>query len=298
MEEQINKSYYAIIPADVRYDKNLTANAKLLYAEITALTNEKGYCWASNSYFAELYGVSKRSISAWIKNLEEQGYIYTKNIYEEGSKNIKYRYIYLNNSPNTYREKLPGVVKETSDPSEENFMRVMKKSSDPSEENFAENNKYNNTFNNNYPPISPQGENGEVESENKISDLDASTSERKEEVKEDTPQEKANRIINSISKDKDIKKVIKEFAGEDIDLIDALREFYKARSKLKKPLTARALKLNIRALKELSTDRDEQIEIINQSIEKGWQSFYELPKDHPYQRKKSMKENAKYGYVF
>ena len=56
-------SYYAIVPANVRYDKRLSANQKLLYGEITALCNKTGECWASNKYFAELYEVSNTSIS-------------------------------------------------------------------------------------------------------------------------------------------------------------------------------------------------------------------------------------------
>ena len=75
MEEQ-QRSYYAIIPANVRYDKDLAPNAKLLYGEITALCNEKGYCWASNQYFAELYGVSVLSVKRWVNSLVTKGYVY------------------------------------------------------------------------------------------------------------------------------------------------------------------------------------------------------------------------------
>ena len=68
-------SYYAIINARVRYDDRLTANAKLLYGEITALANKNGYCYATNSYFAELYKVTERTIIRLIKQLDELGYI-------------------------------------------------------------------------------------------------------------------------------------------------------------------------------------------------------------------------------
>ena len=67
-------NYYAIIPAKVRYS-NLKPNAKLLYGEITALSGKTGYCFASNNYFAELYGVSKNTISRWISDLNKLGFI-------------------------------------------------------------------------------------------------------------------------------------------------------------------------------------------------------------------------------
>lgn len=70
-----NPGYYSIIPADVRYDSELTPNAKLLYGEITALANSSGVCWASNAYFANLYQVSKGTISRWIHSLEDGGYV-------------------------------------------------------------------------------------------------------------------------------------------------------------------------------------------------------------------------------
>ncbi|BBF41974.1 hypothetical protein lbkm_0654 [Lachnospiraceae bacterium KM106-2] len=93
------RSYYAIIPANIRYDNRLNANAKLLYGEITALCNEKGYCWATNDYFAKLYDVSKQSISSWLSRLENTGYIKRNIVYRDGTKEILNRYISLFDDP-------------------------------------------------------------------------------------------------------------------------------------------------------------------------------------------------------
>lgn len=98
MEEQ-QKAYYAIIPANVRYDKDLAPNAKLLYGEITALCNDKGYCWATNQYFADLYKVSKITVSRWISTLNKKGYISTDTLYREGTKELIGRHIYIVNTP-------------------------------------------------------------------------------------------------------------------------------------------------------------------------------------------------------
>ena len=91
----LNKSYYAIIPANIRYDKEINSNAKLLYCEITALCNEKGYCCVNNEYFAELYAVSERTISRWINKLIQKGYIIVEFQYKTGTKKILKRYIML-----------------------------------------------------------------------------------------------------------------------------------------------------------------------------------------------------------
>ena len=88
-------NYYAVIPADVRYSKKLTPNAKLLYAEITALSNKDKVCWASNKYFSNLYEVSNVTISRWISNLVKNKFIKRKIVYINGTKEIDRRYLQL-----------------------------------------------------------------------------------------------------------------------------------------------------------------------------------------------------------
>ena len=89
MEEKPN--YYAVIPAEVRYDNTLKPNEKLLYGEITALAQKTGECWASNKYFSELYGVKPNAIATWIRDLKNKNYIILD--YEKKGKEIKKRII-------------------------------------------------------------------------------------------------------------------------------------------------------------------------------------------------------------
>lgn len=143
-----HRGFYAIIPAIVRYDNQLNGNAKLLYGELTALANERGYCWATNQYFASLYNVSKRTIISWMKQLEKRKYIKIQVFYKPDSKIVDRRHIYILPFP---------TDTEFYTPSEENFITYGKNHHEggeenfttPGEENFTENNTLiNNTKNN------------------------------------------------------------------------------------------------------------------------------------------------------
>ena len=92
-------NYYAVIPAEVRYNKNLTPNAKLLYAEITALCRMNGKCIASTQYFCKVYEVSRVSIQNWLKLLEDNGYITRDVKYKQASREIESRSIKLVDNP-------------------------------------------------------------------------------------------------------------------------------------------------------------------------------------------------------
>ena len=87
-------SYYATIPAPVRYDKELKPMEKLLYGEISSLSNKWGFCIASNNYFAKLYGVDKATVSRWIGNLEHRGYVKREDIRNE-KKQVVQRRVYM-----------------------------------------------------------------------------------------------------------------------------------------------------------------------------------------------------------
>lgn len=131
-------SYYSILTADVRYDKRLKPNEKLLFSEITALSNKRGYCTASNNYFAQLYDVTTVTASNWVNHLKDRGYIDVEMIYD--GKQIKERRIFVNSNP--IKENFNTPKEKVEDPIKNNFKGGIK-------EKFKENiTRFNNTSKN------------------------------------------------------------------------------------------------------------------------------------------------------
>ena len=139
MMEVNRPSYYAVIPADVRYDDQIPANAKLLYGEIAALVGADGFCYASNAYFAEIYKLSERTVSSLIGKLQENKYIEIVLKKDPKTGQIVKRQIYLKVSSCDER------------PVEEIFYTPRKYFREGIEKNV----QYTNPSNTNNPPIVP-----------------------------------------------------------------------------------------------------------------------------------------------
>lgn len=106
-------SYWAVLPAEIRYDDRIPAAAKLLYAEISALSGRDGFCWATNDYFAALYQITERTVRRLLDALEEQGYIRIEEKREDHNR-LVYRRIFAGLNP------LAGA----SEPLDKNVQRV------------------------------------------------------------------------------------------------------------------------------------------------------------------------------
>ena len=98
--------------------------------------------------------------------------------------------------------------------------------------------------------------------------------------KQNTNKQSTKELNTNEYKEKNIKKesvnsVIAEYT-ENKDLQDALHGFVEMRTKARKPLTARAMKLSLNKLNELALDDVTKIAIVNQSIMHNWLTFYKL----------------------
>ena len=145
-QEQLQKpGYWAVLPAAVRYDPELPPNAKILYAEISSLTDQCGFCFASNAYFMALYGMGERTVTRLITALQRHGYIRVEN----GDGGAGRRKIYAGVNPLSQNPAKNGEVAEEP---------RQKWPGNPAKNGEAHNN--NKKDNNN--PQSPQGGESEI----------------------------------------------------------------------------------------------------------------------------------------
>ena len=96
MEQHPN--FWAVIPASVRYDQTLRPNGKILYAEISALANREGFCFADNAYFSEQFQMTERAIQKLLQQMEELGFIRIETVQKGNQNQPAKRRIWLSQS--------------------------------------------------------------------------------------------------------------------------------------------------------------------------------------------------------
>lgn len=105
------------------------------------------------------------------------------------------------------------------------------------------------------------------------------------------------------TKQNEIKKEIKEKSFDDVlseknvteELQKVLRDFIDMRKTIKKPMTSRALELLIDKARKMTTDESMQIAILNQSIERCWQTIYPLKEEA--RNENSSGNNSRYSKI-
>lgn len=71
----VHPGLYYVVPAEVFEDDNLEDSEKMLYALISGLSNNTGYCYASDNYLSERRKCDARHIRRMVLKLEEHGYV-------------------------------------------------------------------------------------------------------------------------------------------------------------------------------------------------------------------------------
>ncbi len=141
-------AYWAVLPAKVRYDTSLRPNAKLLYAEITALAGASGYCWATNEYLAQLFGIAARTVTDLVAQLAKCGYIRVEVVRDEKTNEVQQRRIWVDFSTPQGMAGLPDPIAKNGD------TPIAENGGTPIAKNGEENNTREEYI---LPPKAPQG---------------------------------------------------------------------------------------------------------------------------------------------
>ena len=135
------------------------------------------------------------------------------------------------------QKSLPGVVKKVDGGSQKSLPGVVKKVDGGSQKSLPDNNNY-------------------IYIDNK------EDSKKENTKKENSPSSDVERILSEFIIDERVK--------------DTIRDFMKMRKLIKAPMTDTAIKLMINKLRNMTLNPDEQIAILNQSIENSWKGIFPL----------------------
>lgn len=95
------------------------------------------------------------------------------------------------------------------------------------------------------------------------------------EIEKEIYKEKAVAVKTPLS-------LIREFSGDNKELLESLRAWLDMRKKMHRPLTGRATQQALKKLNELSGgNQDVMVQIVDQTSLKGWLTFYPLKENKP-----------------
>ena len=102
-----------------------------------------------------------------------------------------------------------------------------------------------------------------------------SNTEIEKEREKELDKEIEKEIDKNSSSTSNLKKMAQSFTNNE-RLLSAIYDFINYRKLNKSKFTVRALELNLNNLKDLSSDDNERISILNQSIERGWSGLFAI----------------------
>ena len=88
-------AYWAVLTAPILESTAVSDGAKLFYAQVSRRTNRLGYCWASNRTLSDELNVGERTISRYVSELENAGFITTEMVGIDDRKRRRERHIRL-----------------------------------------------------------------------------------------------------------------------------------------------------------------------------------------------------------
>lgn len=122
MERDMDTFINLVIPTSLLGNNRLTFLERLLLIDILSLCKKKGYCWAINEYFKNLFSVSKQTISKSISSLSKYGYIVLE--YDKKEKNNSKRVIRLSE---LLKNQILGIKNNINTSIQENFKQYNNK---------------------------------------------------------------------------------------------------------------------------------------------------------------------------